>query len=72
MKLQFLGAVLLVFVNAPALLAAEDGTQGPTDPPNASYVRSIDLAALASRYRGLPPRSQALLQLYFEGRGATS
>ncbi len=67
MKLQILGAAILVFGNVAPSLAAEEGTPNKTEPSNASYVRPIDLAALAARARDLPPRSQAILQLYLEG-----
>ncbi len=61
------GLVLLWSASAMCLGAV---ASQPVDRP-ASYVRPIDLNALRTRMRSLPPQEQELLKLYFEAARRT-
>lgn len=68
MKLGNWIALLLLATVGSNQLEADDGATGrPSVPPAASYVRPIDLAALARRYQALPERDRELIRLYMEG-----
>jgi hypothetical protein len=66
MKLQACATAILITLIIPSALSAEDlGKE--KNPPLKSFVRPLDLRALAGRFQALPERSQALIRLYFEG-----
>jgi len=73
MKLQIHGVAFLFPLSIAAMLSASGPVgaagepQRKTDPPAESYVHTIDIGALAERFRGLPERSQALIHLYLQG-----
>ena len=57
---------ILLALNLVSLLPAAGDSRAKTDPPAASYVRPIDFALLAERFRALPERDQALIRLYLK------
>jgi hypothetical protein len=67
MKLLIQAAVILLALDLVTNLQAEETAEPKTEPSAVSYVQPIDIAALAARYRALPPRSRAVLSLYFDG-----
>ncbi len=66
MKRQVYNTAIVLSLGFVAMLPAEENAQGKTDPSSQSYVRPIDFAFLAERFRDLPQRSQALIRLYLQ------
>lgn len=69
MKLQIHAAAAFLVLSAAAFVPAADAAkpQPPAEPSARSYVQPLDLPALADRYRALPDRSKAIVNLYLEG-----
>lgn len=67
MKLHSHPAAILLSLSLVSLFAVQGHAQSRSNPASASYVRPIDVAALAQRFHALPQRDQDRIRLYFDG-----